>query len=171
MRQPVNIEQMTDEKTPSRRPRNLLRANQGNAAIEFGLFAPLLLVLFLGIVEVGRVLQHHHVIVKGMRDAGRYLSRVDDPNDATSQTVARNLAMRASIDGSAPLLLYYWNDPTSVDVNVATFDNSAGKLRGGATIPLVTVTANVSYGGSIFPGWLFSALTLTASHQERHIGE
>ena len=54
---------MTDEKTPSRRPRNLLRANQGNAAIEFGLFAPLLLVLFLGIAEVGRVLQHHHVIV------------------------------------------------------------------------------------------------------------
>lgn len=171
MRQPVNIERMTDEKTPSRRPHNLLRANRGNAAVEFGLIAPLLLVLFLGIVEVGRVLHHHHVIVKGMRDAGRYLSRVVDPNDATSQTVARNLAMRASIDASAPLLLGYWTDPTSVDIVIATFDNSTGKLRGEATIPLVTVTANVPYGGSIFPGWLFSGVTLTASHQERHIGE
>jgi Flp pilus assembly protein TadG len=143
------------------------RAVGGNAGAEFALLLPLLAVLLFGGIEIGRLLHDYHVVREGVRDAGRYLSRVeadcssvdilDDDEEpfytaAQHKSRARNLALRGDVNSSAPLLLGYWNDPNSVDIAIdCSIDNSAnpkpyqGILDDDDSVPLVVVTATVPF--------------------------
>jgi len=70
----------------------------------------------------------------------------------------------------------WWDDPaTEITVAYATVtndDGSGNKLyRGGATIPIVTVTATVPYQQLGFLAFFgLAAPTLSVSHQERVFG-
>src|SRR5688572_27483565 len=78
---------------------HVFRDQEGSALIEFTIMAPLLLSLVLGISEFGRFLYQYQMVLEGLRDAGRYLARLD-ANDATNQSNAANLATTGTIDGS-----------------------------------------------------------------------
>lgn len=143
------------------------RAVGGSAGAEFALLLPLLTVLLFGGIEIGRLLHDYHVVRESVRDAGRYLSRVeavcssassasfsDGPfyTAAQHESRAQNLALRGDVNSSAPYLLGYWTDPNSVDIAIdCSIDNSAdpkpyqGIYANRNFVPLVVVTATVPF--------------------------
>ncbi len=149
----------------------------GAAIVEMTIIIPILVFLALGMGEFGRLIQHHHAISKGVRDAGRYLSRVPGGCPApatwsTEVTKAKNLAMRGDVDPLAPLLIDYWADPATVVITAPCFDNSTGTFRGANQIPIIRVTASVPYLDIGFVSVLgLPAMTMGAFHEEMHIGE
>ncbi len=138
----------------------LWRARGGIASVELALILPVLVLMLFGTVEVGRLLFDFHAVSKTVRDATRYLTRIDAAaaalglacpavtvnNAAAEVTNAKNLALRGTIDTSKPYLLAYWTDANSISVTVSCEDNSAdpkpyqGFYAGAAWIPSITVS-------------------------------
>jgi Flp pilus assembly protein TadG len=158
-----------------------LKDSRGISLIEMTLVTPLLISLGLGVAEFGRALQHHQIMNKAMRDAARFLARVPvvcasgaatgTVTNAADVTTAKNLALNGAPTGGTPRVSY-WTDPASITVQVDCFDNTAGVYRGQPGIPLITVSASVSYQDLGFLDALgLSAPTFTARHQEMHVGE
>ena len=165
----------------------LWRARGGVAAVELVLILPVLMLMLFGTIEVGRLLFDFHAASKTVRDATRYLTRIDAAalgltctgvNVAAAEVInAKNLALRGTIDTSKPYLLGYWTDANSVSVTANCIDNSGGIYQGfytGVTaIPNITVSATVSM--PLLNGWWLglnnNTLTFTVSHKEVHFGQ
>ncbi len=156
----------------------LLRDRRGAAATELALTLPVLLLILFGIIEFGRLLHDYQIVDKGVRDAGRYLSRMDliCPGAALAAAdldTARRLALTGQPDGDQALL-YYWTDPTSVAVAVscAAIGGYSGAYSGAAGIPQVTVTATVPFTFAFLAPFLDNPnLTIRARHNEVVIGD
>jgi Flp pilus assembly protein TadG len=162
-----------------RRGQSLARDNCGVAALEFGILLPFMVILLVGIADLGRALWQHHVLTKGVRDAARYLSRVADPTDGTAQGNAKNLIARGSFSASDPYLFSYWSNNSYFDYTVTTagagtYNNAGGAFRGPANIyrPIIKVVVTPPAGEfpllSLFGG---SITTYASQVQIRHIGE
>ena len=166
----------------------LLRARGGTCSTEFVLILPLLALMLFGTIEIGRLLFDFHAASKTVRDATRYLTRIEAAalglacpavtvnNAAAEITNAKNLALRGTIDTSKPYLLAYWTDANSISVTVSCEDNSGGVYQGfyagAAWIPSITVSATVPI--PLMNGWLLGlgdTLTFTVSHEEAHFGQ
>lgn len=152
--------------------RRLGRDRSGAALVEFTLLAPLLISLMCGLAEFGLMLRQHHVMEKGVRDAGRFLSRSfgdacsGDANWASAVAAAKTLAVTGAQSGGPPLLSG-WTDTATVSVSVNCIDNSASTWHGGPSLPIVTVTASAAYQDLGMLGVLgLTAPTLTVSHQQ-----
>lgn len=78
------------------------RAQRGVALVEFALVLPLLLLLSLTVVELGRAFWHYKVLVQSAREAARYLA-AQKPGEGADQ--ARNLVLRGSLSATGPLQL------------------------------------------------------------------
>ena len=124
-----------------RRNRGLAGDCRGIAAVEFGILLPFMVVLLVGISDLGRGIWQHHTLQKGVRDAARYLSRVDftagaQPFTTANLTVARNLALRGSPDTSRSLPYAHWASSVTINTDspytdlVTGYDNTACTLRG-----------------------------------------
>lgn len=152
-----------------------LRAKRGAALVEFTLLAPLLIMLMCGLAEFANAMRQYHIMEKGVRDAGRYLSRASMSGcavDADATTAAQNLALTGQTSGGSALLPT-WTDHSSVAVAVADcIDNSGGAYRGRDQMPIVEVTASAPY---VDLGMLsvigIGAIDLEVSHQQLWIGE
>jgi len=150
--------------------RRLLRNQSGAALIEFTIMAPLLLSLVLGIAEFGRFLYQYQMVLEGLRDAGRYLARLD-ANDATNQDNAANLATTGTIDGTGEPRVDNW-EAGDIDFSVTDVDNSAGIYRGPAEIEVIEVTTTFDYADVGFLSALgFDPISIAAEHQQRVIEE
>ncbi len=159
--------------------RALWRDRDGAAAVEFAFILPILLLLMIGAIELGRGLHDFHVVNESVRDAAHYLSRVpvtcpvggglgsvDDLND---ETRAKALAMRGSVDSSAPYLLGYWDNAGTIDITVPCIANAgafAGLYGGESEVEVVELAANVPFtfmfGQFISPD---ANITLRISHK------
>lgn len=121
-------------------------AQRGVAAIELALIMIPMLIAAFGVTELGRALYQYNSLVKGTRDAVRYLAQQDLANaDSAELTTIRNRATalavcgQLSCNGQQPLapglsetkvaLCDYLNDPVSHN-NI---------LTGQGTVDLVTV--------------------------------
>lgn len=71
--------------------RNFLRCESGTQMIEFAIVFPMLLLLFAGTVELGRLFYTYTTLAKGTRAAARYLSTAT--NVAASTDAARRIVM------------------------------------------------------------------------------
>ena len=154
--------------------------------VEFTVTAPLLIALGLGVGEFGRALQHHHVVNKAMRDAGRFLARVpvDCSGGAGSTgsislagevTKAKNLAMNGEVTGGSPRI-DYWTDANTIAVNVDCTDRGTSLRSPFAgdpdVMPVIEVTATVPYQDlGLLTALGLGGITFSASHQQLHIGE
>ena len=166
----------------------LWKARAGIASVEFVLVLPILALMLFGTIEVGRMFFDFHAASKSVRDATRYLTRIDAAalglacpagtlNNAAAEIAnAKNLALRGTIDTSKPYLLSYWTDAGSISVTASCVDNTGGTSQGfyaGAEqIPNITVTATVSM--PLMNGWLLGlndTLSFTISHKEAHFGQ
>jgi hypothetical protein len=75
---------------------------RGTAIIEFALSLPLLVLMSILVVELGRAMYQYNALTKSVRDAARYLS-MQLPNTQVAQ--AKNLVVFGNPDGTgAPLL-------------------------------------------------------------------
>lgn len=150
------------------------RDDAGAALVEFSLVAPVLLFLGLGMSEFGRFMYQHQMVVEGLRDAGRYLARLD-PGDATNQANAANLAVTGTIDGSGDPRVENWVvGDVSFDVTDVDNDDGAGNplYRGGAIIQVIEVTTSFDYDDVGFLSAIgIESLTFNAAHEQRVILE
>ncbi len=149
----------------------------GSAAVEFALVLPVLLLLSLGALELGRLFWSYHIATAAVRDAARYAARVNfscatgmDP--ATRQQVI-NLTRTGTFNGQGHPLISGWTSDSSVSVTVTCIDNTnaatgvlAGPYQGLTEIPVIQVAATVPYTlnfAGLFGGGVTS---FNVSHQE-----
>jgi hypothetical protein len=157
-------------------PKRLLTDDRGGAIAEFMLgLVPLVLALAL-IFEFGRAFWSHQAVIKGVRDATRYLTRVEDPSDPAAQEVAQSLLLTSQ---QAPGGVERWSsgsEPPMV-VSIAAIPNAGGTFRGPATIQMVHVAANVELqlpmGGvfTLFGGSPLGVVTYSVGDTGRHYGK
>src|SRR5829696_1423927 len=88
----------------SLRPR--LADERGVAAVEAALAFPFLLALMAGLFEFGSVFYNFELMQTGVRDAGRYLSRV--PDLAAAEESAKRLAVTGSIASGQAARVDWW---------------------------------------------------------------
>lgn len=143
--------------------RFLVRDN-GAAAVELALLLPMLAMLLAGLIDLGLAMWQHQAAVKSTRDAVRFLARTPDPWDQPSyEAEATNLARTGNLAGTAPLLA----NNIAAAFSYPTAAGAAG-LNGGDRM----VVGIVSYDFAPLTGFgLVPAMTFSAAHIERHIGE
>lgn len=150
------------------------RDESGAAFIEFTVLAPFLLFLALGMTELGRFLYQYQLVLEGLRDAGRYLARLD-PNDSTNQGNAANLAVTATIDGSGDPRVAGWvsSDVAFSVTEVPNDDGSGNALyRGADDVEVLEVTTTFDYADVGFLSALgLNAISIDATHEQRVIAE
>jgi hypothetical protein len=71
--------------------RHLFKCDQGTQLIEFALVFPVLLLLFAGTTELGRLFYQYNSLAKASRAGARYLSTV--PNVSNSTTAGQNMVL------------------------------------------------------------------------------
>lgn len=71
--------------------KNFVRRENGTQMIEFALVFPVLILLFAGTVELGRLFYTYTTLAKATRAGARYLSTV--PNVTTSTDAAKRIVM------------------------------------------------------------------------------
>ena len=75
---------------------------RGTAVIEFALSLPLLVLMSILVVELGRAMYQYNALAKSVRDAARYLS-MQLPNTQVAQ--AKNLVVFGNPEGTGTPLL------------------------------------------------------------------
>ena len=179
-------------RNPKEYVKGLVAARNGPAAVEFAMVLPLMLLLLFAGIEVGRLLTDFHAVNKSVRDAARYLARVElncpgvTPSsgplagyiaDGGDATIARNLAMTgaaANPAGPADYLLRYWTDASTVSTTITCISNTGqyeGVFLDTPLVPQITMTAAVPFNflwGSLFLG--SSGVTMTVKHTETSFG-
>ncbi len=174
-------------------------ARAGVASVEFVLVLPLLAVMTLATVDIGRLLFDYHLVSKSLRDATRYLTRVEGGPaglgiDCAGGTVnptstaalnAMRLAMTGSIDPpSKPTdyLLAYWRDSGSLaaagieilaecTLNDGINNDNRGLFGDANMVSSLVMSATVSF--PLLNGWLLgggSTLSVTLRHKMAHLG-
>ena len=69
--------------------------------LEGTILVPVLFALIFGVLEFSYYFYQQHLVSTGVRDAARYLARVQDPTAAAAQTTAQNLAATGSPAGGS----------------------------------------------------------------------
>jgi Flp pilus assembly protein TadG len=155
--------------------RKLIGEETGVAAVEAALVVPVLVLFGFGVLEFSNGFFDHQQVTTGVRDAARYLARVSDPTDATSQGYAKNLAVSGAIaGGKARVAGWTVANVTIAIANVANPINPAtGELtyRGANPLKIVTVSTSFPYRQMGFlTAFGLATPPLTVAHSERWIG-
>lgn len=146
------------------------RDRRGVTAVEFAFMLPLLILVFLTLVELGRGMYQATAVEKGLRAGALYAARAPYPLSAGDTTFVTNLAKTGTLDGSAPYLAPGWADAAaSLDIAAEDYDLS------GDPVPVYRLTAQVPFE-SLFPGLmtmtgLADSLTLQLAHEQAYVGD
>jgi Flp pilus assembly protein TadG len=133
-----------------RRHTTAFASENGQTAVEFALIAPLLVVLLLGIIQVGIAFHHYIEVTDAARAAARkaIVARLA----GITTTDVQQAATAAAPDLSSPPLSVSVSDPTD-----PTFTKAGS-----------TVTVTVSYPYSInLLGWVVSSGTISSTMSDR----
>lgn len=163
---------------------SLWRAEDGSALVEATIVMPLLITLFLGVFEFSWRLYNQQLVVSGLRDAARYMARVEltggnrdpcaqkDQNGVLYTDDAANIATTAEPlpGGSARVTGWSAAKVTISCVPSAALENG-DYADGSASMTIIEVAtrfADPSLG--LFSSLGLKAPMLSFSHQERFIG-
>lgn len=157
---------------PRRKPcRSLLRDRGGTSGIEFAFALPILLIIAVGLVEVGRAINQTTTVQKALRSGALYAARHQFPLDSQTETEIENLVKYGDAAGGAHYLLPGWaSAQASFQMDLLSF-NIDGVPFGGTVIPVVRLTARVPFQpilGSLLP---IASFDITASHDQAFIGD
>jgi Flp pilus assembly protein TadG len=155
----------------------------GSALVEATIVMPLLLSLFLGVFEFSWFFYNQQLVVSGLRDAARYMTRIEltdgnrdpcvqkDQNGVLYTADAANIATTAQASGGSARVSGW----SAADVTISCSSSAAldaGNYADGATsmtiIDVATRFADPSLG--LFATLGLKAPMLSFSHQERFIG-
>ncbi len=70
---------------------------RGVAAVELGFAVPVLVILLVAVINLGRAVQYHEALVDGSRAALRYLTRLENPCNGQALDAATSLAVTRSL--------------------------------------------------------------------------
>ncbi len=148
---------------------SLRRDRRGAAAIEFALFAPLFLLVLIGVIEFGRLLAQSNAVEKGLRAGAMLAARSDFPLSADRKQRIRNVVMTGNIDATPPFLVDGWEKAgASLVIETSTF-TSGGVID----LPVIRLVATVPYD-PLIPGLMssfgFNNLKIETAHEQAHIG-
>jgi Flp pilus assembly protein TadG len=162
---------------------SLWRDEDGSALVEATIVMPLLLSLFLGVFEFSWFFYNQQLVVSGLRDAARYMTRIEltdgnrdpcaqkDQNGALYTANAANIATTAEAGGGSARV----NGWSAADVTISCLSSpalDAGNYADGSTsmtiIDVATRFADPSLG--LFASLGLKLPMLTFSHEERFIG-
>jgi Flp pilus assembly protein TadG len=156
--------------------KRVVREEPGSALVEAAVVFPMLMVFGFGVFEFSNVFFQHQEVTTGVRDAARYLARVDNPSDATAQLRAKTLAVTGAIDGTKPRVPGWTVGGVTITVdsipNPVIAATSAPAYRGSNPLNIVKVSTSFSYQQMGFlTGFGLGAATFNLAHSERSIGE
>lgn len=80
-----------------RRLANLFKRDDGTQLIEFAIVFPVLLLMFAGVTELGRLFYTYTTLAKATRGGARYLSLATDVNAST--TAGKNMVLCGNAAG------------------------------------------------------------------------
>lgn len=155
------------------------RRARGVAMVEMAILLSLLVVLFLGITELGRAVFFQQKLGKAVEVAARYLGRSWEAVDTTAcaagpqwdaaTAFAANLAVNGDSAGAGTVTIPGF-DPTDL-----AFAVEARDVDDVGTVCVVRVTATVPYlgiyGNDLIPLLGIAQPTLIASSEERYVGD
>ncbi len=147
----------------------LVRDRRGVSAVEFAFFLPILLLLFIGMTEMGRAYYQSAAVQKGLRAGALFAARNPMPLSADAETAVENIVRTGNLDGAPPFLVPGWAEAGSnLDIAPLTFDVD------GSTLQIVRLTASVPYlplvTGFSFV-WGLNNHIMTFSHDQAFIGD
>lgn len=121
---------------------------RASTAVETILFLPLLLLLFMGMVELGRLTYTYYTLYKMLNTLARYVGTQQgvnfcDEEDSTLQA-AKNLVLTGSEDGSGEPLLADLT-PDRVQISIERYNADTGGLE---ACPCGVPGCDVSEGGT-----------------------
>ena len=162
---------------------SLWRDEDGSALVEATIVMPLLLSIFLGVFEFSWFFYNQQLVVSGLRDAARYMTRIEltdgnrdpcvqkDQNGVLYTADAANIATTAEAGGGSARV----NGWSAADVTISCLSSAAldaGNYADGSTsmtiIDVATRFADPSLG--LFASLGLELPMLTFSHQARFIG-
>jgi Flp pilus assembly protein TadG len=113
----------------------MVRSERGSQLVEAAIIVPILVLLLLGIVDLGRVFYGQIVITNAVREGARYGSRYSQPSDypAIKSTVTNEI----SNSGACTTVLAC---PCSVPDPVKTNDSAGKEMRVSATCGVSLIT-------------------------------
>lgn len=153
---------------PGRR-RGAWRDDAGTAVVELAFALPVLVLLFGGMVEIGRAYYHANSIERGLRAGAIYAARSALPLSVADRAVAANLVKTGTLDGNGALLASGWSE-AAADLDI---DTSKSFTVDDQTIPVIALTARVPFD-PIFPSllaWLdLTPETIVMRHEQAWIG-
>ena len=154
--------------------KSLRRNTGGNVMVEMVFALPMLFVLIVGILEVGKAIHRHQTITDGTRAAVRYLTRVVDPCLALEQQRAFGLLITRSTDWSKTPLFPDWPTSYVEFTGDADFTTTLTGCVGGALVGDV-LTLRTRYRIADSSGILDiigheGGFFVETVHQERHMG-
>ena len=140
---------------------------RGVAAVEFAILVPVLLILLMAPLYIGRVLWHYTVVQKAAHDAARYLSTVPEAEMRTIALAPGAAALADSIIQAELADLNTGSGPPLVGIKCN------GNPCGGIT-PWSTVAVNIQaemrdpFFGTTYGG--VDGVVITADVQMKYIG-
>jgi Flp pilus assembly protein TadG len=162
---------------------SLWRDEDGSALVEATIVMPLLLSLFLGVFEFSWFFYNQQLVVSGLRDAARYMTRIEltdgnhdpcvqkDQNGVLYTADAANMATTVETTGGSARV----NGWSAADVTISCFSSAAldaGNYADGSTsmtiIDVATRFVDPSLG--LFASLGLKLPMLSFSHEERFIG-
>lgn len=162
---------------------SLWRDEDGSALVEATIVMPLLISLFLGVFEFSWFFYNQQLVVSGLRDAARYMTRIEltggnrdpcvqkDQNGVLYTADAANIATTAQATGGSARVSGW----SAADVTISCSSSAAldaGNYADGATsmtiIDVATRFSDPSLG--LFASLGLKPPMLSFSHQERFIG-
>jgi Flp pilus assembly protein TadG len=162
---------------------SLWRDEDGSALVEATIVMPLLLSLFLGVFEFSWFFYNQQLVVSGLRDAARYMTRIEltdgnrdpcvqkDQNGVLYTADAANIATTAETAGGSARVSGW----SAADVTISCFSSAAidaGNYADGSTsmtiIDVATRFVDPSLG--LFVSLGLKLPVLSFSHEERFIG-
>ena len=146
-----------------------LKCRRAIAAVEFALFAPLLALVMVGIIDFGYYINQSNELDKSLRVGAMLAARSSLPLSGGSQATIENLVKTGTSDGSGDFVVPGWSDGAS-SLAVTTSTYSAG----GNSYEVIKVVASVPYK-ALFSGLLhtygFMSITMNAAHEQAYVGD
>lgn len=141
--------------------RNFVDDNRGAAAAELVLILPLAILMMVVAMEAGNYLYQEHQVVKGVRDAARFASRLPfTAYNCTAASANANLAAGTNWTSIANVAVYgmpspptgqekrvwTWNaDTTDISIQYACVANTTGIYSDAGFAPQITVIGKPTY--------------------------
>ena len=144
------------------------RHDGGAIAIEFAFYIPILLTLFVGVVEFARYVQYGGAIERGLRIGAMVAARSPLPLDVAHLTLINNAVTTGDTLGGSVLMLEGWADEAASLTVIPRIE-----VIDGNNVTIIRLEASVPYS-SLAPGLLdyigLPNLTVRMAHEQAYIG-